>query len=95
MNWAGTAQQRELLHTVLPCCVAHVLRMSLRVRDRVFRFGCFSYRRPLISRQESFRPEVLITVVLALPSPSLNTQAHTHQLTYLANVSSGFAMAQT
>ncbi len=80
VNWAGTALQRELLHTVLPCCVArsaaHVLRTSRCVRDHVFRFGCFLCRRPLISRQESFRPEVLITVVLALPSPSLNTPAH-------------------
>lgn len=38
----------------------------------------FLCRKPLISRQESFRPEVLITVVLALPSPFLNTQARTH-----------------
>lgn len=60
------------------CSAAHVLRMSLRVPDHVFRFGCFLCRRPLISRQESFRPEVPITVVLALPNPFLNTQARTH-----------------
>jgi len=50
----------------------HVLHMSLHVCDCVLGLGGFLCRRPLISRQEGFRPEVLITVV-ALPCPFTNT----------------------